>query len=85
MRRLDWLLVVLAFAAIGAGILMNGPICAFNSAPFGQTASQDCRFVFPIAGVVGLALAAIAVVVLGVRIVRHSATGSGRARRDGAG
>ena len=71
MRWLDWLLIAIALAAIGVGLYSNGPICAFNSAPVGQTPSQECRYLFPLELMVGLSVASLAVIVLGVRVSRR--------------
>jgi membrane protein implicated in regulation of membrane protease activity len=74
MRWLDWLLIAIALVAVGA-ILLNGPICPFNSAPVGQVApSPDCsltRLTYPPALVVSVAIAVAAVAAMAVRFFRR--------------
>jgi hypothetical protein len=67
-RPVDWLLVLVAVAAVFAGLLLNGPLCNASFGPFG---SSGClSYNFPTADVIGAAIATLAVVTIVVRL-RH--------------
>jgi len=62
MRRLDWLLVVVALASIAAGVFLNGPICFTVSGGVEYSGPPiDCIPRFPREAVIGLGVASVAV------------------------
>jgi hypothetical protein len=74
LRPLDWLLLVVAVAAVLAGLVLGPPICNLVIGPVGYTppAGQCAGFRFPIEAASGAIVAVAALLTIALRLRRNS-------------